>query len=514
MITAVELIIGMEIHVELATRSKMFSRAPNPAHEHAENAPPNSLLDPTVLALPGALPVMNREAIDMAILVGLALGCSVVGRTTWARKSYTYPDLPKGYQISQHVHPLCRDGRLDLFPDDNRGEPDFSLPTATIRIERAHLEEDAGKLLHEAPGGHPIDHSIVDLNRAGTPLLEIVTHPDLRSACQAVALARNLRDLCRWLGVTRGVLERGQMRFEPNINTRLTLADASVVETPIVEIKNLNSFRALHDAIEHEHAEQPRRFLADRLTKSPGSKTTRGWDPAGHTFLQRSKEEAHDYRYFPDPDLPPVVVTPAWADRLARALPELPLARHLRYVERYALSPRDAGALTSERATSDFFEACVREVAGAGIETSAGARACARLLLQAGARRANERGVPIESLGITPEQVARIAALAEAGLIAAGSGADELFGLLCEDPTASAEEVARGRGLLLVRDEASLQAWCDQAIADHPQAAADVRAGKTAAIGRLVGAAMKLSGGRAEAARTREILLGKLLPSR
>jgi len=307
-ITQVTLRVGLEIHVELATRTKMFCRAPNVAHPEHFDAAPNSLIDPVVLGLPGALPVMNKAAVEMAMMVGMALGCEISPLSRWDRKSYFYPDLPKNYQISQYQLPLCFDGSVELPPITADGRIDYdafagldakegtgergghAVPGKRIGIIRAHLEEDAGKLLHEAPGGGPIDPpgSIADYNRAGTPLLEIVTQPDFSSADEVVVFCRLLRNICRFLGASEGVLQRGHMRFEPNINALLTLADGRTVATPIVEIKNLNSFKAVKGAIEYELREQPRRWHEDKIELRPGAKTTRGWDDTrGETFLQR-----------------------------------------------------------------------------------------------------------------------------------------------------------------------------------------------------------------------------------
>lgn len=520
-ITAVQLKVGLEVHVELATRSKMFSRAANPAHPDYDRAAPNTLIDPVVLGLPGALPVMNKAAIEMAMLVGLALGCRIAEQTKWDRKGYFYPDLPKGYQISQYDLPLCFDGQVDVPAVDEKG---FAVPGAAahrVGIIRAHLEEDAGKLLHEAPGGAPIDFSIVDLNRAGTPLLEIVTQPDFSAVDQVVAFAKMLRSICRFLGVTEGVMQKGHMRFEPNINTILTLDDGRTATTPIVEIKNLNSFKSLKGAIEFELADQPKRWQLDGRVMGKGAKTTRGWDDArGETYVQREKEDAPDYRYFPDPDLVPVVVDAAWREAVRARIPELPQARLSRYVRDYGLSAPEASALTEERGTCLLYEGAIEEMVGLGMERVRAGRVAANLLLQSGARRANERGVPIYELGISPGPLAKLAKLREDGRIGSNA-ADELFGLLCggekpgrrtggETGPADVETLARERGLLIVRDDAAMERWCDEAIAGNPQAAADVRAGKAAAIGRLVGAAMKASGGSADAKAVREALMKKL----
>ena len=340
-ITDARLKIGMEIHVELATRSKMFSRAANLAHPDQYEAEPNTLVDPVVAALPGALPVMNRDAIEMSMMVGMALNCSIAEFSKWDRKNYFYPDLPKGYQISQYDLPLCFDGELSI-PADGGG-------TIRVGIIRAHLEEDTGKLGHELPGGRHYDGSLVDLNRAGTPLLEIVTHPDLTGAEDAVTFARELRNICRFLGVSEGVMERGHMRFEPNVNVIIDTADGHEFATPIVEIKNLNSFQAIRAAIEFEHERQVEAYMVDGVVMAPGRKSTRGWDDTRNvTVLQREKEEADDYRYFPDPDLMPVVVDDGWRRSVAARIPELPMQRRARYRDVYNLASKDADAMTEE----------------------------------------------------------------------------------------------------------------------------------------------------------------------
>jgi aspartyl-tRNA(Asn)/glutamyl-tRNA(Gln) amidotransferase subunit B len=548
-IASVQLIVGMEVHVELATRSKMFSRAPNPASPEFDAAAPNTLIDPVVLALPGALPVMNKAAVEVAMMVGLALGCRIAEFTKWDRKSYFYPDLPKGYQISQYDLPLCGEGAFEVPATDERG---FVVPDAAptrIGIIRAHLEEDAGKLLHEVPAlsdKPPVarsgDFSIVDLNRAGTPLLEIVTAPDFRAADECVAFARQLRNICRFLGASEGVMQKGHMRFEPNINCVLTLDDGRTVKTPIVEVKNLNSFKSLRGAIEHELAEQPGRWRESGREMTPGSKSTRGWDDVrGVTFLQREKEEAHDYRYFPDPDLLPVTVSDEWRESVRARIPELPLSRLRRYMSEYGLGVKEAAALVDERDVCFFYDATIREIVALGVPGPRAGKLAANYILQNAAKRANERGVLASELGITPGQIAQIAKLREVGSLGSNA-ADELFGSLCQpeglpvssrglsesssdtpgQPPAAASTLkgghsdvdvtalARERGLLTVRDDAALDRWIDQVIAANEKVAADVRAGKLAAAGRLVGEVMKLSGGQADAKTVRERILQKL----
>ncbi len=500
-IQSTRLIVGLEIHVELATRSKMFSRAPNPAHPDFQDAAPNTLVDQTVAGLPGALPVMNRRAVEMSAMVGMALGCTIATRSRWDRKNYFYPDLPKGYQISQYDLPLCGDGAIDI--------PAAAGGTIRIGITRAHLEEDTGKLGHELPGGGRYEGSLVDLNRAGTPLLEIVTEPDFSCADDVVTFAQELRNLCMFLGVTEGVMQRGHMRFEPNINVVIDTEDGREFRTPVVEIKNLNSFRALRGAIEHEAVRQVDAWLEDGRVMGPGAKTTRGWDDERLvTLLQREKEDAHDYRYFPEPDLVEVEIDDAWMDAIRAELPELPMARRARYEQDYGLLAKDARVLVGDRGLCRFFETCQAEAAGMGMPDPDAGAEVAKLLLNAGAKRANERGVGIHELGIAATRVAGLARLRAEGVIDA-QGGDALFGILCErddDPG----ELAEREGLVKVRDDAALDRWVDEAIESNPAAADDVRGGKQAAIGRLVGHVMKASGGAADAKEVRGRLLERL----
>jgi aspartyl-tRNA(Asn)/glutamyl-tRNA(Gln) amidotransferase subunit B len=495
--------VGLEIHIELATRTKMFTRVPNAAHPAHFDEAPNTLIDPVVCALPGALPVMNRAAVEMSMKVGLALGCSIARHSKWDRKNYYYPDLPKGYQISQYDLPLCHDGRVEI--------PGHDGATRAIGIIRAHLEEDTGKLGHELPGGRAYAGSLVDLNRAGTPLLEVVTAPDFDHVDDVVTFAQELRNICRFLGVTEGIMQKGHMRFEPNINLELVLADGSIVKTPIVEVKNLNSFRALRGAIEYESTRQIEEWRETGRTMGRGMKSTRGWDDVAlKTLLQREKEDAHDYRYFPEPDLVPVETDDAWIARIAATLPEPPLARRARYRDVYGLSDIDARNLVDDRDTCFYYEACVAATLALGVfkeEKSAG-YAAGKIVLNAGAKRANERGVAVHDLGIDAAQVASVLGLREQGTIGP-QAADTLFGLLCETKEPALAVAERG-GLVVVRDEGKLLEWVDAAIAANAQAADDVRAGKMSAIGRLVGAVMRLSGGKADAKDVNDALKSRL----
>lgn len=498
-IKSARLMIGMEVHVELATRSKMFTRAANLAHPDHFEAAPNTLVDPVVLALPGALPVMNRRAIEMAMMVGLALKCSIAEFSKWDRKNYFYPDLPKGYQISQYDLPLCFDGEMDIPAADN---PSGGGELIRVGIIRAHLEEDTGKLGHELPGGHHYDGSLVDYNRAGTPLLEIVTHPDLTSAEDAVTFCKELRNLCRFLGVTEGIMQRGHMRFEPNVNVIIDTDDGREIRTPIVEVKNLNSFKAVKGAIEYEFMRQIEAWKADGIVMGRGAKRTRGWDDVNQvTVLQREKEDAHDYRYFPDPDLVPVVVGQAWRDEVAATIPELPMQRQKRYQQDYGVSLKEALALTDDRDLCLYYESCVEALharARSQAPTAHPGHAVAKLLLNNLAKRANERRCGINELGLEPQQVAQIIELRDAGQVGS-SAVDRLIELLA-GTNETALNAATHHGLIQVRDEGQLDEWVAQAIAQQPQAAADFAAGKDVALGRLTGAVMKLSKGQADAA--------------
>src|SRR4051812_24388922 len=395
-IKSYKVLVGLEIHVQLSTASKMFTGAAN-----GFGGEPNSQVDAQVLGLPGTLPVLNKKAVEYAIKTGLALNCRIANFTKWDRKSYYYPDLPKNYQISQYDLPLCAEGHFDITIEDGSSK--------TIRIRRAHLEEDAGKLMHEAPGGYPIDHSIVDLNRAGTPLLEIVTEPDLTTPKQVAIFAQELQKLVQYLGVSEAQMQMGHMRFEPNINVHITDENGSVHKTAITEIKNLNSFSVLERASAYEIQRQIHEW---QETGSLGKKSTYGWDESsGTTFHQRDKEEAHDYRYFPDPDLMPVIVNEAWLGELKAQIGELPAARRRRYIEALHLSPSDAATLSSDRATGDLYEQA--------IAAGADARRIANLLLSHARRISNERNTPLGNLGLKPNRLAELANLIDQNKLAA-----------------------------------------------------------------------------------------------
>ncbi len=461
-----KVLVGMEIHVQLATRSKMFTGAANQF-----GAPPNTLVDEQVLGLPGTLPVMNRTAVEYAIKVGLALGCQVARHTKWDRKSYYYPDLPKNYQISQYDLPLCYGGQFELPGDDGT--------VTKIRIRRAHLEEDAGKLLHDAPGGFPIDWSIVDLNRAGTPLLEIVTEPDLSTPKQVAQFGQELQKLVQFLGVSAAQMQMGHMRFEPNINVHITDSAGRVHKTAITEIKNLNSFSVLERATDYEIRRQIQQWVE---TGNLGRKSTYGWDDASQaTYWQRNKEDAQDYRYFPDPDLMPVEVDDAWLAELKGQIGELPAARRARYVGQLGLSETDAAILTSDRRTGDFFEDALKY--------GASPKRVANLIINELSQLSNRKHLGIVELGIPPERVSQIAIKIDSNSLAA-SKAVQVFDAMGPQ-SIDIELLISNLGFALNSDTGAIDAAIDALIAQAPKPLLDYKAGKQSALGALVGMVVK-----------------------
>lgn len=461
-----KVLIGMEIHVQLATESKMFTGAAN-----AFGAPPNTLVDEQVLGLPGTLPVMNRTAVEYAMKVGVALGCEIARHTKWDRKSYFYPDLPKNYQISQYDLPLCKEGHFELTLKDGSIKP--------VRIRRAHLEEDAGKLLHEAPGGYAIDWSIVDLNRAGTPLLEIVTEPDLSTGDEVATFGQELQRIVQFLGVSHAQMQMGHMRFEPNINVHITDSEGKIHKTAITEIKNLNSFSVLERATNYEIRRQIDQWIE---TGGLGKKSTYGWDERTETtYWQRDKEEADDYRYFPDPDLVPVDVDDAWLTQIKSSVGELPGARRKRYVEALGLSAADAATLAGDRETGEFYEAAI----AAGGEP----KRLSNLILSHGRRLANEKSVALSRIGIAPQRFAQIAKMIDANQVSANS-AGAIFDRLSQSD-AEPEKVASELGLTQVSDTSAIDAAIDSVLATNPRPLQDYKAGRQQAFNALFGMVMK-----------------------
>jgi len=494
----------MEIHVQLATRTKLLSRALSTAWPGADDAPPNTLTDPVVLALPGALPVMNRAAVELSMLVGLALGCRLNTRTTWDRKSYFYPDLPKAYQTSQFDLPICGEGALDVPAMDESGFINFDAPTNRVRLTRAHLEEDAGRLIHDEG-----EYSLVDLNRAGTPLLEIVSEPDMHSPEEAVAFGRYVRMICKAVGATGGVMMRGHMRFEPNINCTLTLNDGSEIVTPIVEVKNLNSFRSLAGAVAYEIAEQPMRWVETGEVNGPGMKSTRGFDDDKQiTVLQRSKEDALDYRFFPEPDLVPVLVDDKWISDVRSRLPELPMAMMKRYINEQGLGERDAQQIAQSRAAAGLFDESRELAAAGGVPVQDADRQASILIIRSVSKAANDRGLSIGELNLKSERLADLVAMRHEGEVSAQS-ADQIVSMMCFSQD-SPGAIAKREGLVMNSDTGQLEAWCDEVIAEQPEMVEQIRGGKASAIGRLIGEVKKKSGGSADAKLVKEILTRKI----
>ena len=479
-------IIGLEIHVELDTESKMFCRCRNRFGD-----PPNTNVCPVCIGMPGVLPVMNGKAVEYSMRVGLALGCTVPEFTKWDRKSYYYPDLPKSYQISQYDLPLNVNGLIEV--------PLPSGEVKVVRILRAHLEEDAGKNIHEFPA-----QTGVDLNRAGTPLLEIVSQPDMHTAEEAGAYGRAMQRLVRWLGVSQANMQMGHMRFEPNINLHIE-RDGVVYKTPIVEVKNLNSFKSLEGCVAWEIVRQYEQWLENpNYTIEKVGKENRGYDvDTGRTVFQREKEEAHDYRYFPDPDLAPVVVDEAWRQRVRGQIGELPLPRRARYIESYSLSFKEADALTQDAASGDLLDQAVK--------LGATPKRATNLLLGRVAAMANERGVSLAEVGISASQLAELARMVDQGKINATSSDRVMEVMIAEagQPLAIAQKL----NLLAVTDSSAIEEWVDQAIAANAGPAEQVRTGDKKAkqaFGFLMGAVMKASGGKAPPAAVKELLEKKL----
>jgi aspartyl-tRNA(Asn)/glutamyl-tRNA(Gln) amidotransferase subunit B len=475
-----EPVIGLEIHAQLLTASKIFCGCST-----TFGAPPNTHVCPVCLGLPGALPVLNRAAVDAAIKAGLALNCRIHETSIFARKNYFYPDLPKGYQISQYEHPLATDGRIDA-------RSDYWTPDYDIRIKRVHMEEDAGKLLHE--GFRDSDRSsYVDLNRAGTPLIEIVTEPDFRTAKDAAAFFAYLRELLVAIGVNDGNMEEGSLRCDANVSVRL--AGETELGTK-AEVKNLNSFRFVEKAIEFEIKRQEAELRdGGRIVQE-----TRLWDAAGgRTFSMRSKEEAHDYRYFPEPDLPPLMAPAARVDTIRGSMPELPIARRARLRAELGLPENDTVLLTTKPALGEYLEEMVR--AGAPAKPSA------NLVMGAVLSKMNELGDSYARAirqKVPPAALAGLVELTERSVISHTIGKDVFEKMFTSGR--SAREIVDAEGLAQIDDEARIVATIAEVLAKNADAVAQYTSGKSNAFGFLVGQVMKATGGKANPRRVNELL--------
>ena len=496
---AYEVVIGLEAHAQLLTVSKMFCGC-----RTAFGAAPNTQTCPVCLGMPGVLPVINRKAVEFAIQTGLALNCRIAPMNRFARKNYFYPDLPKGYQISQYELPICQDGWVEIGENGT---------AKRIRIRRAHLEEDAGKNLHTGIAGA----SHVDLNRAGTPLLEIVTEPDMRSPDEAVAYLKKLRDILVYLGVCDGNMEEGSLRCEPNLSLRPVGSKELGTK---VELKNINSFKFVKSAMEYEIKRQTK--VLDEGGKIV--QETRLWDPEkGETAVMRSKEEAHDYRYFPDPDLVPLRIASEMVEEARNTLPEMPEALYKRFMEEYGLPEYDADVLTSAKDLAKFFEDTVKAQAGItslsgkelGKETSNWVMVELLGLLHKGKPKPGggtepwtiEQN-PYEQSPVTPQGLAELLIMKRKGEVSgpiAKAVLEEMF-----NTGKSASEIVKAKGLTQVSDEGALEKIVDEVMARNQQQVLQYRSGKEQVFGFFVGQVMKASGGKANPAKVNELLKRKL----
>ncbi|MBN1316576.1 MAG: Asp-tRNA(Asn)/Glu-tRNA(Gln) amidotransferase subunit GatB [Anaerolineales bacterium] len=466
-----EAIIGLEVHVHLATKTKLFCGC----RSSAFGAQANIHTCPVCTGQPGVLPVINRQAVEHAMMAGLALNCQIAEFTKFDRKNYHYPDLPKGYQISQYDLPISSGGWMEIEADGQRKR---------IRVRRAHLEEDAGKLIHQG------DSSLVDLNRAGVPTLEIVTEPDLRSANETYAFLTKLQTILRYLNVSTADMEKGDMRCEPNVSIRP--AGATEFGT-LTEIKNLNSFRSVRAAIAYEIERQT------AVLESGGrvARVTMGWDEQKHvTVPQRSKEGAEDYRYFPEPDLPPLLIDRQWVESLREKMPELPDAKQKRFVADYELSDYDAGVLAAERAVAEYFEKAVRAYAGgAGESDSNRAKTISNWVSGELFRLMNESGTTVESIRVTPGNLAELASLVDKKTINHQTARDVLGKMFQSGKTAS--EIVQAKGLAQISDQDALEAVVERVLEEHPEQVAAYLAGKDSLLQWLMGQVMRATRGKA-----------------
>jgi aspartyl-tRNA(Asn)/glutamyl-tRNA(Gln) amidotransferase subunit B len=471
-----EVVIGFETHAQLSTQSKIFSRAPT-----AFGAEPNTQACAVDLALPGTLPVMNKGAVERAIEFGLAVGSHIAERSVFARKNYFYPDLPKGYQISQFEIPVVQGGAVAFYLGDEK---------KSVRLVRAHLEEDAGKSLHE----DFIGQTGIDLNRAGTPLLEIVTEPDMRSSAEAVAYAKELHKIVTWIGICDGNMQEGSFRCDANVSVRKPGAELGTRR----EIKNLNSFKFMQQAIDFEIRWQIEELEDGRAIQQ----ATVLFNPdTGETRAMRSKEDAADYRYFPDPDLPPLVIAPEWVERVRREMTELPRVMAQRFVADYGLSDYDATTLTQSREVAAYFEAA--------------AQACGQPKLVGNwimgevSRRLNLAEADISACPITPAQLAQLVGRIQDGTIS-NNAARQVLDVLWSAPDSTVDAIIEAKSLKQMNDTGALEKIIDAVLAANPKNVAEFRAGNAKALNALVGQIMKGSQGKANPQQVNTLLLQKL----
>jgi aspartyl-tRNA(Asn)/glutamyl-tRNA(Gln) amidotransferase subunit B len=476
LIQGYEVVIGFETHAQLSTQSKIFSRAPT-----AFGAEPNTQASPVDLALPGTLPVMNKGAVERAIEFGLAVNAHIAPRSIFARKNYFYPDLPKGYQISQYEIPVVQGGVVEFYLGDEK---------KSVRLVRAHLEEDAGKSLHEDFVGQ----SGIDLNRAGTPLLEIVTEPDMRSSDEAVAYAKELHKIVTWIGICDGNMQEGSFRCDANVSVRKPGAPLGTRR----EIKNLNSFKFMQQAIDYEIRWQIEEIEDGRAIQQ----ATVLFDPdTGETRAMRTKEDAADYRYFPDPDLPPLVIAPEWVERVRSEMAELPRVMAARFVKEYGLPEYDATTLTQSKSMAAYFEAAAK--------ASGQAKLASNWIMGELSRRINAGEIAIDQAPVGPSKLAALINRISDGTIS-NNAAKQVFDALWGGEGTEVDAVIEAQGLKQMNDAGALERIIDEVIAANPDNVAQFKAGKDKAFNALVGQAMKASKGKANPAQVNEMLRSKL----
>jgi aspartyl-tRNA(Asn)/glutamyl-tRNA(Gln) amidotransferase subunit B len=483
--TTYEIVIGMEIHAELRTASKMFCSC---AVVDTTVTEPNMAICPVCTGLPGAMPVVNQQAMEQAMRVGLALNCEINAFTSFARKNYFYPDLPKGYQISQFDHPLATNGWVDVLTET--GEQ------VRVAIRRAHMEEDTAKSYHVPAREEGIDaYTLIDFNRSGVPLLEIVSEPDMHSVAAAHAYGMKIREILRYLGVNSGDMEKGVLRFEANISIRPRGSETLGTRT---EVKNLNSFRALVRAAEYEVARQIRAVEAGETI----IQETLGWDEGrGRTYSQRSKEHAHDYRYFPEPDLPPLLIDTAWIEEVRAMLPELPDAKHARFVEAYNLSENDARILISEQLLAHYFERAAAAYEGSPAVIS-------RWIVGQLAYLMNQAGTDIEAVRVTPEALAELVTLVDKGTVNQTGAKDVLSEMFATGK--AAEIIVKEKGLVQISDAEHLAHVADEVLAENAGQVEAYLGGKESVLQWFMGQVMRKTGGRAQPQRVQQLLREKL----
>jgi len=479
-------IIGLEVHAQLLTQSKMFCRC---SADYA-NAPPNTHVCPICMGMPGVLPAINRKAIECTVMTALALNCTIPRSTKFDRKNYPYPDLMKGYQISQYDEPIAVQGWI---------HSEANGASRRVNIKRVHLEEDVAKLLHRTdPAGE--SYTLLDVNRSGIPLMEIVSEPDLRSPEEARQYLMKLRTILQYLGVSTGNMEEGSFRCDANISIR---PEGFLETLPKVEVKNMNSFKAVYRALEYEAVRQ-------RKVAGEGGQIhqeTRGWlDDKGITHSQRSKESAHDYRYFPEPDLPPLVLTEDWVSQIKASLPELAEARRERFVSQYGLPAYDAGQLTGSKPVADYFEECVATAQGAPLQKKA--KSITNWILGDFARWLNSAGIEIHQSKVTPGRLAELVSMADDGTVT-GPAAKKVFEEMFQTGQRP-KEIATRLGLTQIGDASAIEAAVRDAIASNGQAVVDFKAGKEQALTFLVGQVMKATRGRANPKSVSEMIRKEL----